>query len=456
MTDRRAALIVSSAASFMTPFMSSSVTIALPVIGGEFAMDAVALGWVATSYLLAAAAFLLPFGRLADIHGRKRIFTLGLLVHSAASVLVAASPSGVFLIAARAAQGIGGAMVFGTGVAMLVSVYPPSERGRVLGINVAAVYLGLSLGPFAGGLLTQYFGWRSIFLVVAVLGACCLILVWRYLKVEWAEAKGERFAVLGTVLYSVSLTALMLGFSSLPGWTGLALTGTGLAGLAIFLVRESTTAHPILNTSLFRGNPVFAFANLAALINYAATFAVTFLLSLYLQYIGGLDPRNAGLVLVAQPLMMAVLSPLAGRLSDRVAPRIVASIGMGIGVAGLALCAGIGSGTPVVAVVLILALLGVGFALFSSPNTNAVMGSVERKHYSVAAATLGTMRLTGQMLSMGVVILVFASHIGKVRIAPAMYPQFLSGMHVAFLIFTGLSVLAVYASLVRGRARAGA
>ena len=454
MTDRRAALIVASAAAFMTPFMSASVTIALPEIGAELSLDAVSLGWVASSYLLAAAAFLLPFGRLADIVGRKKIFALGLLLHTIASLLVAASPAGWFLIAMRAVQGMGGAMIFGTAIAMLVSVYPPEERGRVLGINVAAVYVGLSAGPFGGGMLTHYFGWRSLFLVVAGLGAICLVLVWRYLGSDWAEARGERFEFTGSAIYIVSLTALMLGFSNLPGTAGMLLLAAGLAGLAAFLWREAGTAHPILDVSLFRGNIVFAFSNLAALINYSANFAVSFLLSLYLQYIGGLDPQRAGLVLIAQPLVMATLSPVAGWMSDRINPRIVASAGMAISVAGLALCATIGNGTPLLFITLTLALHGLGFALFSSPNTNAIMGSVERRQYSVASATLGTMRLTGQMFSMAIVLLIFNSRIGKVKITPELYPQFLAGMRSAFIVFTVLSVIGVFASLARGRGAA--
>ncbi|MFH1566728.1 MAG: MFS transporter [Gemmatimonadota bacterium] len=450
---KRSALIVSTLASFTTPFMGSSVNIALPDIERTFALNAVALGWVASSYLLAAAMFLLPFGRLADIHGRKRVFTIGLAVHSAASLLAALAPSGASFLAARAVQGVGGGMIFGTGMAILVSVYPPAERGRVLGINVAAVYTGLSLGPFVGGFLTHALGWRSLFIVVAALGLGVMAVTAFALKGEWAGARGERFDTRGAVAYSLSLTAVMLGFSLLPGIAGAVLLAAGVLGLAGFALLEARTEHPLLDVGLFRYNRVFAFSSLAALINYSATSAVTFLMSLYLQYIKGLPPTAAGTVLIAQPVTMALFSPLAGRLSDRVEPRIVASVGMAIIVVGLGLLVALGPDTSIPRIVVDLLLLGLGFALFSSPNTNAVMSAVQPRMYSVASAALGTMRLTGQMLSMGIVILIFATHIGKVRLTPEAYPAFLSGAHTAFVTFAVLSTAGVFFSLVRGRAR---
>ncbi|HEX9899696.1 MAG TPA: MFS transporter, partial [Candidatus Methylomirabilis sp.] len=200
-----------------------------------------------------------------------------------------------------------------------------------------------------------------------------------------------------------------------------------------------------------RGNAVFTFSNLAALINYSATFAVTFLLSLYLQYTKGLGPRDAGLILVSQPLVMAAFSPIAGRLSDRIEPRTVASLGMAFTVLGLVLLAFLGEGTPLAFIVATLVILGFGFALFSSPNTNAVMSSVDRRLYGVASATLGTMRLSGQMLSMGIAMLVFALYVGRVRIGAANPASFLYSLKVAFAIFAILCFFGIFASLARGR-----
>lgn len=453
MDDKKAALLVSTLASFLTPFMASSVNIALPSIGTEFSMDAISLSWVSTSFLLTGVMFLVPFGRLADIYGRKRIFIYGILLHTLSSLLAAASTSGLMLIASRALQGVGGSMIFGTGVAILTSVYPVSERGRVLGFNVASVYLGLSLGPVIGGILTQQLGWRSIFILSVLLGTIIIAFVNVKLKGEWADAKGETFDLAGATLFSISFALMMYGFSMLPASAGIWITLAGAAVLIAFFKWDAKTKNPLFDINLLVRNPVFAFSNVAALINYSATYAVTFLLSLYLQYLKGLTPQAAGLILIFQPAVMALTSPLAGRISDKVEPRIVASIGMGITVAGLFFFIFVAANTHLWLISAALVVLGLGFGLFSSPNTNAVMSSVEKRFYGVASATLGTMRLTGQMLSMGIVMILFALHIGRVAITPEYYPEFLRSMTAAFIIFTVLCVAGVFASLARGRVR---
>jgi EmrB/QacA subfamily drug resistance transporter len=452
--NKRVALLIAAMGSFLTPFMSSSVNIALPSIGKALSIDAVLLSWVATAYLLAAAMFLVPFGRIADIHGRKRVFTYGMLLDGFSSLLAAASTSATFLIVCRVLQGIGGAMIFGTGVAILTSVFPPGERGRALGFNVAAVYSGLSLGPFLGGLLTQHLGWRSVFLVNVPLGWSIVAVVAWKLKGEWAGARGEKFDWIGSAIYSLALVAVMYGLSRLPATLGVGLILAGTLGIVAFVRWELGTQNPILDVNLFGHNTVFAFSNLAALINYSATFAVSFLMSLYLQYIKGFSPQNAGLVLVAQPVMQAIFSPFAGRLSDRVEPRVVASLGMACTVAGLFSFIFLGQGTSLPFIVASLMLLGFGFALFSSPNTNAIMGAVEMRFYGVASATLGTMRLIGQVLSMGIAMLIFALYIGRVQITPDYYPLFLKSVKAAFTVFVALCCVGIFASLARGRVRA--
>lgn len=451
--NKRAALLVATVTAFLTPFMGSSVNIALPSIGREFAINAVMLSWIATSYLLAAAMFLVPFGRIADIRGRKRIFTYGILTYAISSFLSAIAPSAILLICFRILQGIGGAMIFGTGIAILTSVYPVGERGKVLGINVAAVYLGLSLGPFLGGFLTQHLGWRSIFFLNVPLSLVIIAFTLWKLKGEWAEAKGEKFDFAGSVIYAVMLPAMMYGFSLLPALSGIWLIVLGVLGLLAFVKWELNAESPVFDIDLFRNNTVFAFSNLAALINYGATFAVGFLLSLYLQYTKGLSPQHAGTILVSQPAVMALFSPLAGRLSDRVEPRIVASVGMSFTAVGLFLFTFLGKNTGLGFVIISLIMVGFGLALFSSPNTNAIMSSVKKRSYGVASATVGTMRLTGQMFSMGIAMLVFAVYIGRAEIGPDNYQLFLTSAKTAFIVFTALCFAGIFASLARGRVR---
>lgn len=448
-------MLVAAMSSFLTPFTGSSVNIALPSINRELAMSAVSLSWVATAYLLAAAMFLVPFGRVADIKGRKRIFLYGMAVDALASILCTVSKSGPWLIAFRAMQGLGGAMIFGTGLAMLTSVFPPRERGRALGINVAAVYTGLSTGPLVGGFFTERLGWRSIFLLNALLGIIVVVTVLWKLKAEWVGAKGEKFDTAGAIIYSLSLVALMSGFSELPSPLGFILLGLGAIGLVVFTILEGKLEYPIFNINLFKYNTVFRFSNMAALANYSSTFAVAFLLSLYLQYIKNFTAEHAGLILVTQPIVMVICSPIAGSLSDRIEPGVIASLGMGLTTLGLVLLAYLGSGSSLHYIEASLIVLGMGFGFFSSPNTNAVMSSVEKKFYGVASGVLGTMRLTGQMFSMGVTLLLFAVYIGGKEIAPAYYPVFLKCMKIAFIVSACLCFLGIFASIARGRTHVG-
>ncbi|MBM3312582.1 MAG: MFS transporter, partial [Candidatus Aminicenantes bacterium] len=313
-----------------------------------------------------------------------------------------------------------------------------------------STYLGLSLGPVLGGLLTESFGWRSVFLVSLILGAVLVAVVLAGLAAERAEAKGGGFDAVGALLMAVGLAALMFGLGRLPGFAGAAFVAAGAVFLVLFVRWESGRPGPLFDLDLIRRNTAFAFSNLAALINYSATFAVGFLLSLYLQYIKGLTPRRAGLILIAQPVVMALFSPLAGRRSDRVEPRVLASWGMGFSSAGLFLLAFLGPDSSLAFVSASLVVLGFGFALFSSPNTNAVMSSVERRSYGVASATLGTMRLTGQMFSMGAAMLIFSLFLGKTAITPEIFPKYLAALRTAFLFFGALCAAGVFVSHARG------
>jgi EmrB/QacA subfamily drug resistance transporter len=409
--------------------------------------------WVGTAYLLAAAAFLVPLGRFADIYGRKKVFQIGILIDAAASILCAISSSGAWLIFFRALQGLGGAMIFGTGVAILTSVFPANKRGKALGINTAAVYVGLSAGPMIGGFLTGSFGWRSIFLLNALLGLVITVIVFWKLKGEWAGAKGEKFDYIGTVMYVLALVTVIYAFSVLPAFWGIWLIIIGLIGLIAFVRWEMRQQQPVLNIGFFRNNTAFAFSNLAAFINYAATYAVAFLLSLYLQYIKGFAPEYAGLIIIAQPVVMVICSPIAGSLSDRIEPRIVASLGMAMTTIGLVMLIFLGTGTGLTFILASLVVLGLGFGFFSSPNVNAIMGSVPAKSYGVAASTLGTMRLTGQALSMGMSLLLFAIYIGKAQITPEYYSLFLKSMRIAFTVSASLCFAGILASIARGRTR---
>ncbi|MDD3652858.1 MAG: MFS transporter [Desulfotomaculaceae bacterium] len=452
---KKSALLVATLAAFLTPFTGSAINLAIPSIGEQFNSNTVTLSWVVSSYLLASAAFLVPFGRAADLWGRKKVFTIGVTLHTLFSFLCIVAGSMKTIIIFRCLQGIGGAMIFGTGVAILTSVYPPQERGKVLGFNAAAVYTGLSLGPVLGGFLVHYLGWRSMFLFTALLGLPIIFLAVFKLKGEWAEAKGEKFDLPGAFIYVFALIALMYGLSSVAAipWAKWLLL-IGVLALILFFLQQFKAAYPLLNLKIFRSNKAFIYSNLAALINYSATFAVGFLLSLYLQVVQGFDPQQAGLILLSQPVVMALLSPLAGKLSDRIEPRIVASAGMLVTIIGLMVFYFIDQFSGLWAVMFNLSLLGAGFALFSSPNTNAVMGSIEKKFYGVASSTLGTMRLTGQALSMSIVTLLLAHYAGNAQLTAGSASLLLASLKVTFLIFAVICFFGIFASMARGKVRA--
>ena len=454
MTERelkRSVLTVTAFASFLTPFMGSAVNLALPSIGEEFSLNAVTLNWIVSSYMLTTSILLLPAGRAGDILGRRKVFTAGMVVFTLSMILLTFTPGIRWLIGVRILQGVGGAMMFGTNMAILTSVFPPGERGRAMGINVTAVYAGLASGPFLGGLLTRYLGWRSIFALLIPMGILSLILIRSRMKKEWAEARGESFDWPGAVVYGFAMAALMYGFSKLPDLRGWIITGTGLLLMPLFILREKKAFHPLFDITLISGNRVFAFSSLAALIHYAATSAIGFFLSLFLQYIKDLGPRDAGFVLMAWPVTMTLISPLAGKLSDHHNPGVLASIGMAISTAGLIMLCFLNEHTPVAFIVVILLFMGAGFSLFSSPNSNAIMSSVEKRQLGNASGMLGTMRNVGQTFSMAIALMLLALFMGHETINPGNYPQLMKSMKTGFIVFSFLCFAGVFASLARNK-----
>lgn len=446
-----AALIVSMISALVNSSMGASLNVALPALGREFSMGAVMLGWVAQSMLLSAAVFVVPAGRLADIYGRKKFLLAGSAIYAVSSVLSALSVNAAMLVSSRIVQGVGAAMIAGTGVAILTSVFPQEKRGWAIGWNVSAVYFGLAAGPFLGGIMTHSWGWRSIFWLNAALGAAAVVFIIAMLGGEWADAKGEKLDYAGSVLLGLMIISVIYGLSRMPSLAGAGFAAAGALLLFIFIMFERGRPDAVINLGLFRANPVFAFSNLATFINYSAAFSVGFLVSLYLQYIAGFSPRQAGMVLMAQPVIMFVFSPVTGRLSDRAEPGMIASAGMAVTAAGLFMLCFLGANTPVYYVIISLIVVGSGYALFSSPNTNAIMSAVDRKYYGTASGIISTMRQGGMMTGLAIATMMFSIFTGNARVTPAMHPAFILSVRWAFIISTILCVLGVFASLARGR-----
>ena len=441
---RSAILFAVCMAHFLMPFMMSAVGVALPDMGREFSASAMQLGLVETSYVLSASIFLLAMGRFGDIHGRRKVFQLGILAFTAVGGLISQAGSIEMVIALRFLQGFGGAMVMATTFAIVVAAFPPHERGKALGIAVAAVYAGISCGPFFGGMLVAVAGWRALFYLVIPLGLLTYIVTRLKMREEWAEAAGEPFDWHGLLIYGPSILLLVVGASNLSkGWWAWGLLLVSNLGIALFLRVEARTEYPLLNVQLLRNNRVFALSNLAALFNYAATFGVTFFLSLYLQYVKGMGPHQAGTVLIAQPLVQAFLSPLCGRLSDRFPAGLIATCGMALCAVGLAVAAALNADSSLITVVVLLIFLGAGFALFSSPNVNIIMSSVEPRYLGIASGLNSSVRTLGMMSSMIIITLIFSYLMQGNPVTAETIPDFLASMRLALLIFCGLCVIGI-------------
>jgi EmrB/QacA subfamily drug resistance transporter len=438
-------------AAFLVPFTSSSINLALPEIAKHFSLNAVTLTWISTAYLITTAMLQIPFAKIADLFGRKRIFILGVSIFSVGSVLCGFSTSGTALILFRIVSGIGSAMLFCTNIAILISIFPPEKRGKVLGINAVIIYLSLALGPFLGGIFTQHLGWHSIFFFCGFIGLIVIGLSFFFLHGEWAEAKGEKFDWIGSFIYGFSIFGIIFGFSKLPSTVGFICLFAGITGLFLFAFQENRCKYPVFNLKAFKENKVFLFSSLATLINYSATFAIGFMISLYLQYIRGFSPRIAGFILITQAVVQTVFSYFSGKYSDRISPFKLATCGMLLIVCGIIGLIFLTPEIPIIFLIGLLVLLGCGFGLFASPNMNIIMSSVEKKQYGQASAVNGTARLVGQSLSMGIAGMAIFSQIGNQKISPTVHTQLMNSIHITFIIFLFLCLLALYSSTVRGK-----
>jgi EmrB/QacA subfamily drug resistance transporter len=459
-------LALTCVGAFMAPLDGSIVAVALPRMGPALHLSFAASMWVQAAYLLAMAILLIPLGRMADQGDRLRYYLAGIAIFTLGSLAAALSGNATSLVLSRIVQGAGGALLSATSTAIVTAIFPPQERGRALGINVMAVYLGLSVGPPLGGLLVDHLGWPWIFLVNLPVGVAAFAWGWRLLTPRAPARQGPRADALGAALLGAFLVCLIvpLTFSTEWGWRAPAiwvLLALVPLALAAFLRVESRAAVPLVDLDLLRHNRLFAAANLAALLNYCALYAISVLTAVQLQLVLGHPARITGWIMLAQPLMQASLSPMSGRLSDRIGSRTLATTGMVIVAAGMVLLALIGRSAGVPAMVAALALVGLGMAAFSAPNTSAIMGSVERRQLSVASAFLGTMRVTGQALSVGVLGSIAASRLGaggwnqllrhSGSTAVAAYAQ---GYRAAMGTGALLALLGAWASLTRGRHQA--
>lgn len=450
---QRAALVTMVVSAFALPLMLSAVNVALPAMARELHMNAILLSWVPLAFLTASAATVLSFGRMADMFGRKRIFTYGTVSLLITSGLLTIAPNAEILLFLRVLQAVSTAMLYGTQVAILSSLYPPEKRGAAIGMLVSGVYFGLTCGPLVGGWLVEHLSWRATFIAHAPLTLLVLIFGIPRIKGEWKAEHQGRFDWIGAALYAASIASLMGGASALPLFRGIGLMTVGALGIGLFFRHQHMQTDPLFDVSLFYTNRVFTLSSLASLLMYATTYSTLVLMSLYLQFLKGLAPTQAGMIMLAQPLVSAIMSPLAGHLSDRTEPRVIASLGMAITGCGLFLLSRLTPMTPLGYITTCLVITGFGFSLFSSPNSNAIMSAVDKRQYGLAGAAVATMRVLGQLASMGLVAVAFALTLGPVTIEPSTYPRLARAIDVSFMIAAILCVPGILCSLARGKMR---
>jgi len=447
-------LFVVASVQFLTPFMMSAMGVALPAIGREFNAGAVHLGMIEMVYILAVTLLLIPAGRYADIHGRKRIFIAGALLMTVATLLLAMSTGIRFFIALRFFQGAGAAMITSTSVAIITSVMPRKHLGQAMGIIVACVYIGLSAGPTLAGVMITNFGWRWIFYAAVPIELAALLLTLVKLKGEWADARGQRFDWIGSLIYMAAMFGLILGVTNLKETSSAPwFTSAGVAGLILFLFYEAKSDSPLLDVRLLATNRIFTFSNIATWINYASCFGLIFFFSLYLQSVRGLSAQTTGMILVIQPVVQALFSPISGRLADRYPPAHIATIGMAICTVDLMIAVFLTATTPMPLIYIILALIGLGFGLFSSPNTTAVMSSVGPKHYGIASSLMATMRGAGMLTSMTIITAILTVFMGDRPLTPDTHDEFILSMHTAFICFSIMCAAGIGFSFIRLNAK---
>lgn len=439
-------LIVAAIASFLTAFLTNAASMVIPYIAVDLGMNNIVQNWVATIFLLTIAVFSVPLGTLSGKYGLKKSFVLGLLIFLFGSIFCALSFDSVTFLSSRVIQGIGATFLNVVGMALVVSSLPPQHRGRGIGLTVASVYIGLSLAPVLAGVLSNNFGWQSIFYLVVPF--ILLILVITVLKIKESYKDSDKpFDLKGSIVYSFGILAFVYGFTILNQLLGQILVVFGIALLSLFAYIEMNTEFPVFDVRLFK-NSKFLSSNIASLISYLATFVTTLIINYHLQYIRGFDPQSAGFIIVLMPVMMAIFAPFAGRLSDKIKPQILSATGMGIATVALFLMIFLNESTPIYLIGLSLFLQGIGFGLFGSPNTNVIMGSVPPRDIPSASSAVSTVRVVGQTMSMGMLTVIFAIVMGSVKILPEYYPQLIQSSQIAFAIATIFGVVAIIASLV--------
>jgi len=433
--------------SFFGVFLSNGIIIGVPAIANDFAMNNVIQNWIPTIFFLAMAVFTVPAGQISGKFGVKKSLLVGVVIFLIGSVGAVLSFSTESFMLFRIIQGASVALVNVSGMAMVVAAVKPQNRGKALGFTVTGIYLATSLSPVICGFLVYNLGWRSIFYAVIPFLVLCIILMIVKVPQDWKTYEHDSIDKVGSILYAIGIMLFIYGFTNLVNQTGVLFTVAGIIFLIVFAAWELRQTSPVFNMNLFK-NTKFTSSNIAALCSYLAIMVVTTILNYHFQYVRGWNAQLAGLILIVTPIIMAIIAPNSGKLSDRIHPQKLAAIGMAIATVALLILTFLTNETPVYVVVVAMILQGIGMGLFSSPNMNAIMSSVPPKDAPTASASQATMRTIGQTMSLGMLTLVFAWVMGSLPLSTQYAGLIVQSSQIICGICTVACLVSIFASLV--------
>jgi EmrB/QacA subfamily drug resistance transporter len=435
---------------FMATLDGSIVNVALPTLTEYFKTDITTIEWVVMAYLLTITALLLSLGRISDMVGRKNIFAGGLAIFTVGSGLCSISTTEGQLIFYRIIQGIGAAMLMATGVAIITHAFPPKDRGKAMGLIGTVVSVGSLAGPVMGGFLIERVGWQSIFYINIPVGIVGTAMAFYILNKD-DTIKGQKFDLPGAFALFIGLMLLLFALSEGEGlgWTSPAiilLFVLAAVFFVLFIIVENKASQPVMELRHFRNMP-FAAANISALISFMAMYSVILLMPFFLERELRYSPQKMGLVFMSVPLVMSVVSPVSGWLSDRTNSFILSSIGIGIASLSILSLGFLSPQSGFFDVAFRLSLLGLGMGLFQAPNNSIIMGSLPKEQLGIAAGTLGTMRNMGMVIGVAISGAVFSSRF-------AYYAgEFLPAFRDTYIVAAVICGIAVVVSLIRGNSK---
>ncbi|MCL4377066.1 MAG: MFS transporter, partial [Actinobacteria bacterium] len=406
-------IIIVAIGTFMSALDASIVNISLPNISTYFNVTLTTIEWVILSYLIVISSLLLTYGRLGDLYGHKKIYIMGFIIFTIGSLLCAFSPTILLLVLFRALQAIGAGMLMAMGPAIITINTPPKDRGKFLGTIAVSVSIALAIGPALGGFLTSFFGWQSIFLINVPIGITAFI--WAIKSVPITKSyEIQPFDFAGAVFLFLSLVGIVfpLSFADKLGWNNpfiiVSLTA-GLIFFILFFITEKRIKHPMLDFSLFK-NRIFSMGNFSLLLNFMAQYIVALLVPFYLIQLREMTASEAGLIIIANPIVVIIIAPIAGFLSDRWDTRYLSSIGMLFTSIGLYLLSTLKADSRIFIIIVYAAISGLGIGLFQTPNNNAIMGAVSHNRRGTASSMLATMRNLGMVLGVSLSGILFSMH----------------------------------------------